>query len=249
VGDDPLGHELLERLDALGVGREHIALDPDHATGRSSVEVDAQGVPAFVVHESAAWDFIEFTPQIARVARRADAVCYGTLPQRWPESRRTINLFLSETRPDAIRMFDANLRRPHFSRDVIEASLRVANVLKLNDDELSVLSQIYSLEGEAQLKLRELAERFELHAVALTRGPDGSVVVANGKSVAHDGYPIRVVDTVGAGDAFAAVLIVGLLRGDDIARIARRANRVAAYVCTQPGATPVIPPEILAADP
>ncbi len=245
VGDDAAGRELLGRLGESGVDCRYITLDPAHPTGASTVEVDRHGVPAFVVHENAAWDFIEFTPELERLARRVDAVYFGTLPQRSEVSRGTVASFVGATRPGTIRVFDANFRHPYFSRSVVESSLRMATVLKLNDDELSVMSEFFGLDGDAPSRLRRLASGFGLHAVALTRGAGGSVVVAGERISIHAGYRARVVDTVGAGDAFAAVLTVGLLDGDDIGRTADHANRVAAFVCERAGATPLVPPEIL----
>ncbi|UCG51784.1 MAG: carbohydrate kinase [Candidatus Latescibacterota bacterium] len=245
VGDDSPGRELLARLDKLGVGHEYVTIDPAHPTGRSTVELDAKGVPSFLVHENVAWDFIEYTPRLADFARNVDAVYFGTLPQRSAVSGETVRLFLKNTRPSALRLFDANLRRPHFSRDVVEVSLETATAAKLNDAELDVLGDYFSLRGEAATQLRRLVDRFELKLAALTRGERGSLLVAGDRTAVHPGCPTRVADTVGAGDAFAATLVVGLLAGLDIDRINEQANRVASFVCSKPGATPALPRELL----
>ncbi|MEJ2721874.1 MAG: PfkB family carbohydrate kinase, partial [bacterium] len=132
---------------------------------------------------------------------------------------------------------------------VVESSLRMADVLKLNTDELGVMSRFFGLQGDAPSKLRRLAARFDLRAAALTRGPAGCVLIAGGRTSVHPGHPARVVDTVGAGDAFAAVLTLGLLEGHDLDSIADRANRVAAFVCGRVGATPAVPPDIAGGSP
>jgi len=245
VGDDAEGREILERLDYLGLRRDLVGVDPTHPTGRSTVSLDCEGIPSFHVHENVAWDFIPFTPDMERLAGQTDAVNFGTLGQRCPVSRNTTRAFLSLTRRDAIRLFDLNLRPPHFTRGAIEESLSLATVLKLSDGELSVLSRMLDWRGDEPERLRRLAEAFGLDLIALTRGEKGSVLYTNGRLSVHDGFPTRVVDTVGAGDAFAAALVVGMLRGRDIDVINEHANRVAAYVCSKPGATPELPCELV----
>ena len=245
VGDDDEGREILECLGALGLTRDHVSVDLAHGTGRSTVALDPSGVPSFHVHENAAWDFIPFSPALERVAREIDAVDFGTLGQRCPVSGETTLSFLALTRPDTIRLFDLNLRPPHYTKEIIEKSLAAATVLKLNDSELRVVSRMFSYSGGESECLDRLAGEFELGLVALTRGEKGSVLYSGGRWSIHPGYKTRVVDTVGAGDAFAAALVVGMLAGLDLDRISERANRVASYVCSKPGATPALPPNLL----
>ena len=244
VGDDGEGREILERLGALGLRRDHVSVDLAHPTGRSTVSLDPSGVPSFHVHQNVAWDFIPFSPALERVAREIDAVDFGTLGQRSPVSRETTLSFVALTRRDAIRLFDLNLRPPHYTREIIEKSLAAATVLKLNDSELRVVSRMFSYSGDEPARLAELAAQFELGLVALTRGEKGSVLYSGGRWSIHPGYETRVVDTVGAGDAFAAALVVGMLEGLDLDRINERANRVASYVCSRPGATPELPGDL-----
>ncbi len=241
VGDDDEGREIVARLDALGCRHDLVSVDPLHPTGRSTVSLDDSGVPSFRVHENVAWDFIPFTPLLSRIAEKVDAVNFGTLGQRCPVSRETTRSFLARTRPDAIRLFDLNLRPPHYTREVIEASLALATVLKLNTGELSVLSRMFGWPDDEFERLRRLADTFGLGLIALTRGERGSVLYASGRVSVHEGFRTRVVDTVGAGDAFAAALVVGMLRGSDIDVINDHANRVASYVCSKRGATPELP--------
>ena len=245
VGDDADGREILDRLDRLGLRHDLVGVDPLHPTGRSTVSLDRSGVPSFHVHENVAWDCIPFTLALARVAEETDAVNFGTLGQRSPVSRETTRSFLSRTRPDTIRLFDLNLRPPHYTREVIETSLALATVLKLNDGELSVVSRMFGWSGDEREFLRRSAGEFELSLIALTRGEKGSILYAGGRMSVHNGFPSRVVDTVGAGDAFAAALVVGMLRGRDLDAINEHANRVASYVCSKPGATPELPGELV----
>lgn len=245
VGNDKEGREILDRLDHLGLRRDLVSVDSSHPTGRSTVTLDRAGVPSFHVHENVAWDFIPFTAGSALTASNVDAVNFGTLGQRFAVSRKTTRTFLARTRPEAIRLFDLNLRPPHYTREVIETSLGLATVLKLNDGELSVLSGMFGWAGDERDQLRRLADTFALRTIVLTRGDKGSILVAGEHHSVHAGFRVRVVDTVGAGDAFAAAVVVGLLHGRDIDAINEHANRVAAFVCTRPGATPELPDEIV----
>ena len=237
VGADSLGRELLARFHGAGWSREFIQIDSVHPTGTVSVRLAADGSPSFEISEAVAWDFIEGTRALDSLASRAAAVCFGTLAQRFEVSRRTIRRFLRHTDPGTIRLFDVNLRGDFCSRELVEDSLRAANAAKLNRDELEVVRSMLSLPGDDEKVIAELAARFDLQVVALTKGAQGSLLYADGAFFAHAGFPARVVDTVGAGDAFAAALLVGLLRRDSPDRISRFANGAAAFVCARGGAT------------
>jgi len=238
VGDDGLGREILERMDGWGLGREHIAVDMEHPTGTVDVWLDERGVPRYTIREDVAWDYIPWSAGLEALARSADAVCFGSLCQRAAMSRETIARFLEATRPDCLRVLDINLRPTGPGEDVILASLRRANVLKLNDAELPVLSAMLGLEGSDRDRLAGLADAFDLQLIALTRGEGGSLLqTATGVSD-HDGYRVEVADTVGAGDAFTAAMVMSLLGGDGPETINEKANRAAAEVCGHAGAIP-----------
>ena len=173
--------------------------------------------------------------------RGAAAVCVGSLAQRSPASRQTIQRFLDATRPDCLRVFDINLRQSYYDRDVIETTLRKCQVLKLNEDELLALTPMLALPGESEESLHTLLTRYELQMVACTLGSDGSLLCYPAGISHLRGTNVPVVDTVGAGDAFTAALVMGLLRGEEVQQIHRLASDVAAFVCTQAGAMPVLP--------
>ncbi|MBN1912111.1 MAG: carbohydrate kinase [Pirellulales bacterium] len=244
VGQDELGREILARLDAMGLGHDHVVVDPRHATGTVSVELDAQGKADYVIHQPVAWDFLPESAALDALAARADAVCFGSLAQRSEVTRATIRRFLAATPPSCLRIFDINLRQDFYDRDTIARSLASANVLKLNDEELPVLAEMFALSGDETELLDELIARFSLRVVALTKGAQGSVLVADGRRSVLPGAEVAIVDTVGAGDAFTAALALGLLRQWDLDAIHRRAGQVAAFVCTQQGATPTLPNEL-----
>ena len=242
VGRDDLGRDLLERLNTLGLSTSGIAVDPVAPTGSVSVTLDPTGKPAYTIHLDVAWDFLETDPEGLRAAAGADAVCFGTLAQRHPVARESIRRVLQATRPDALCIFDINLRQRFWSREVIVESLALATVLKLNDEELPILADLLGWPAEDDDRLlARLAERFDLRAVALTRGARGSLLWTAGRTWSWPGSDLKVADTVGAGDSYTAALTLGLLSGKAPEDILRIAHRVADFVCTQSGATPPMP--------
>jgi fructokinase len=244
VGNDGLGREILGRLDALGLRTDGISTDPSALTSTVSVALDAQGTPTFTIHEQVAWDFLEAGEAVLREARRADAICFGTLGQRNPVARAAIRAVLHAAPPTALRIFDINLRQHFWSQEVITESLELAGVLKLNDEELPVVAGLFGLSGEPSHQLRQLAARFQLQAVALTKGANGSSLLVGPDLVSRPGSKLTVVDTVGAGDSYTAALALGLLVEQSAPEIIECAHRIADYVCTQPGAMPPLPPRL-----
>jgi fructokinase len=241
VGDDALGRDILQRMREAGMPTEFVHLDATHPTGTVEVEVDGVGVPTFIIHTNVAWDFVPLTPATRALAERADAVCFGSLGQRGPGSRRTIQDFLAATRPQALRIFDVNLRQRFYNAELIEQSLKRCSVLKLNDQELPVLADLLKLRAsplKPQAVVAELRERYNLRVVALTCGASGSLLCDAESISTHPGVRVQVVDTVGAGDAFTAALALGLLRGKSLGEINHFANQVAAFVCSRAGGTP-----------
>jgi fructokinase len=244
VGPDESGREVLARWDGLSLCREFIAVDAEHPTGAVTVALDPQGMPVYDIARNAAWDFLPESPPLMELAAAADAVCFGTLAQRSPQSRKTIHNFLRQTKPECLRILDINLRDPFYTRETVEESLAMANVLKINDGELRVLADTFSIAGGEKAVAAGLMQHWTLRLVALTRGENGSTLFTPGASSAHGGFPVRSTDTVGAGDAFSAAVAVGMLSGFTLEKISECANRAASYVCTRPGAMPEMPEAI-----
>jgi len=247
VGKDDYGREIIRRFHEMGLPETGVQIDETAPTGTAKVALSGDGLAHFTIQENVAWDSMAVTDEAVAVARRADAICFGSLAQRCEASRNTIQYLVAATPPDALRVFDINMRQQFYSSDVVEKSFRLANVLKLNDDELPRLADMFSLTGSTEDQIGQLAQTFSLRLVALTRGPNGSLLYQkdNGEVRWSDcpSRPIKVVDTVGAGDSFTAALVLGLLRKMDLDEINTVANEVARYVCSQPGATPALPVE------
>jgi fructokinase len=245
VGRDARGDAALARLDAAGVRRDTVAQLPDHPTGVVRVALDATGHPVYDIATESAWDNLPWSAAVQQVAERADAIAFGSLAQRSPTARATIRRALTTTRRDAWRLFDVNLRQRYYDADVLADSLDLANAVKLNEEELPVVARLCTLAETTPVEqLRALRERFDLRLAALTRGACGSVLAASDRVYESPAAPAVVADTVGAGDAFTATLLIGLLAGRALDEVSRRANAVAAYVCSRPGATPPIPEDL-----
>ena len=183
-------------------------------------------------------------PLQEQAAAKADAVCFGSLAQRSPVSRETIQKFIAATGPSCLRMYDINIRPTMEDKAVYQRSLELANMLKLSDEELSTLAEQFELTGDDISQMKQLAARFDLQLIAYTQGGDGATLI-RGDEVNHcKGVPTTVVDTVGAGDSFTATLVWELLQKHDLATANQHACRVAAFVCSQNGATPEIPASV-----
>jgi fructokinase len=243
IGNDRFGHEILERFKAMELPPGTVQLDDQAPTGTVTVTLNGNGVPHFVIHENVAWDRLEITKSATDAVRQADAICFGTLAQREPASRATIQRLVSASSANALRVFDINLRQQFYSREIIEQSLVLANVVKLNDVELPILTEIFRLGDSPEQQMEKLAREFGLRLVALTRGPNGSLLFQRDRWSQQPPLPVQVVDTVGAGDAFTAALVMGLLAEMDLDAVHAAAAEVAGYVCTQAGATPALPPQ------
>lgn len=238
VGKDALGEEALATLEGKGLNIEAVAR-VDFPTGVVNVSLGEQGIPQYDICEGVAWDNIPFTPALANLARQAQAVCWGSLAQRNEVSRKTIFSFLDAMPSDEerLKVFDINLRQQFYTLEIIEASCRRANVLKINDEELVLVSELLRLgAGSPEVLCRSLMERYGLSILVLTCGANGSYVFTPVETSYRVTPKVQVADTVGAGDSFTATLVGELLRKTPVGVAHEHAVEVAAYVCTQQGA-------------
>ena len=241
VGADDQGRRAIEALHLHGVDTSWVAV-VDRPTGQVLVKLDPAGRASYEFAADAAWDNVAWSDGLQQLAARADAVCFSTLGQRSEISRETIQRFVRATPAGCLRVLDINLRPPFWNEQIVLQSLQLANVLKLNDSELSLLAGMLNWSGADHELLQQLMDEFSLQLVALTRGAAGALLLSeSGEQSDLPGQPTVVVDTVGAGDSFTAALVVGLLGGLPLGTINAWGNRVAAFVSSQPGATPEIP--------
>ncbi len=224
---------------------EYLMPRVDFPTGVVNVSLDGDGIPTYDIATGVAWDNIPFTAEMQQVAENALAVCWGSLAQRSEVSRTTIMRFVDSTSDDCLRVFDINLRQNFYSREVIEESMRRCSVLKINDEELVIVSRLLQLPGiDVREKCRALMTLYGMQMVVLTCGVNGSYVLTAEEESFCPTPRVEVADTVGAGDSFTGSFVAGLLEGKTMRQAHERAVNVSAFVCTQAGAMPVIPSDL-----
>ena len=254
IGDDELGEEIVETFEKVGV--DHIFPVVEQPTGTVKVTLDSKGIPQYEICLGVAWDNVPLTKEMLDVAKRAEAICFGSLAQRSQKSRETIHAFMEAAPKEALRVFDINLRQNWYTAEVISESLNRANVLKINDEELdavaTMLLGVPSVPGKliaenpekTRLVCRDLIAKYDLKMLILTCGATGSYVFTDTEESYVATPKVTVADTVGAGDSFTATFVAQILLGKSIRQAHERAVAVAAYVCTQNGAMPVLPEEL-----
>ena len=239
VGSDALGRTAGRRLERIGLRSKYLQIDTKYPTGTVKVQVDPAGQPTFEIAESVAWDFFEWTPEWQRLASTADAVCFGSLAQRSSQSRATIRSFLKEVGRGTTRVFDVNLRQAFYSADTLAESMKLTDIVKLNQEELPVVVKLlgHTFQDDERAA-RWLRDSYNLRIVCVTRGARGSLLVSGNDVSEHPGCRVVVADTVGSGDAFTAALVYHYLRRGSLATLNEAANRMGAWVASQTGATP-----------
>ena len=247
VGCDALGDEICEFLNSQGLSIDLVQRDPLHGTGTVTVEATPAGTTYTFLPDSA-WDFLAPQPELIAAMQSAKAACFGTLAQRSAISRETIHSCLDAAPSDCLIVYDVNLRPPFYERDWIERSLRRARLVKLNDDEVRVLSQMFATGTDSDLDFARhlLREQPQVELVCVTRGANGCLAVSRAEVIDMPGITVRVVDTVGAGDSFTAALIQTRLADWPLCRSVEFANRVGSLVASRPGAMPVLRDELAA---
>lgn len=246
VGDDKLGNEILVNFKEKGL--KVLIEKPAYPTGMVQVQLDNEGIPCYDIKENVAWDNIPFTPEMEKLAQRTCAVCFGSLAQRNVVSRETIHSFL-QAMPDGkgrYKIFDINLRQGFYTKEILNDSMKQCNILKINDEELVTVSRLFGYPGiDLQDKCWILIAKYNLEMLILTCGVNGSYVFTPGNVSFVQTPKVEVADTVGAGDSFTAAFIAALLKGKSVVEAHQLAVSVSAYVCTQNGAMPVLPENLI----
>ena len=240
LGNDSRGRKAIDFLEQRHVDISEMQIT-EAPTGSVTIQLDDSGQPLFNISGNSAWDHIAWSEHLRPLTANVDAICFGSLAQRGNTSRHTIQKFVGTTPANALKVFDMNLRSPFYEPDTLIQSLRLANVLKLNEQELCVVCEILSISGDSTDVLKRLQDDYQINSIALTQGSAGAVLIHYSETVNVPSLPTTVVDTVGAGDAFTAALIIGLLKNQSLTEIANFATNVSSYVCSQRGATPRLP--------
>jgi fructokinase len=240
IGKDESGMEI-ERL--LNEKKLKLILNyPDFTTGYVSVKLE-NGMPSYTIHENVAWDHITLSNEAKEWIKKTDAICFGSLAQRSETSGKAIEEALKAAPEKALKVFDINLRQHYYNKEILEHSMILANVLKLNDDELEIISEMFNLVGSDKEKCLKLMQLFGLDLVALTLGSQGSWLFTQTEESFQQVPKIEIMDTIGAGDSFTATMVMGLLKNKPLAQLHYEATSYSAKVCTFSGATPKISPD------
>ena len=243
VGEDELGDEILENFNEKGL-RYWVERVP-FPTGTVEVTLNEGGIPCYEIKQSVAWDNVPYTPELDQLACQTRCVCFGSLAQRNVVTRTTLNRFLDAMPGEAYKVFDINLRQHFYTVEILKDSLSRCNLLKLNDEELVILSDLLELSEESvEKRCREIMDRFDLKMLILTCGVQGSYVFSDDIRSFLNTPHVKVVDTVGAGDSFTAAFCAAVLKGKSMVEAHRLAVEVSAFVCSQTGAMPVLPDEL-----
>lgn len=242
LGRDDLGRKALHQLAALGLETAFIQWDDTRPTGTVKVSLDGRGTPDFAILPDVAYDYIEAADALLPLAGQADAICYGTLIQRsWP-ARQALHRLLKAA-PKAVKFLDLNLRKHCYSHETLVAALEQADILKLNEDEARYLAEFCDVDAAPLTAFgAQIIERCVLSHCVVTLAERGAFAASSrGERVYEPGLRIKVVDTVGSGDAFSAGFLHALLQGHSLAECCRLGNALGALAATQAGATQPIP--------
>lgn len=241
VGQDALGTELLDFLKQQHLSAEYVQIDQAFPTGTVTVEFTDANDPQYTIHEQVAWDHLEFNEPLAALMKQTRAVCFGTLAQREETSRESIHNCLAVTSPDCLVVYDINLRQHYYDQSWIERSLSAAKIVKLNQEEVDILSGLLNVRlGDLKQFADYLQKTYGVEAVCITRGAEGCLIFTCDQQYDIPGTPVEVADAVGAGDAFTAALISRRLLGWPWEQAALFANRVGGLVASHSGAMPVL---------
>ena len=236
IGNDLLGKEILKSLEEKELN--YLIEQTDFPTGTVKVQLDGRGIPTYEITENVAWDNIPFTTRLENLAKNTTTVCFGSLAQRNEVSRATIHKFLDLMPADSLKVFDINLRLKYFSKDIITTSLNKASALKINDEEIVKIAEIFELQGTDEELCQQLLDKYKLKFLILTKGTRGSYVLTPYEKSFLATPKVTIADTVGAGDSFTAAFVASYLNGRSIAQSHQLAVEVSAYVCQQHGAMP-----------
>ncbi len=253
LGNDGYGNAARSMLVQPNLDLTQLQMSETYPTGTVEVTFSANNQPSYVISRGVAWDFIQLTPDLLATVRAADAICFETLPQRHEESRSTIRSLVEAAPAQCVRVCDINIRMPDCSPEVLRWSVAHADIIKVSEEELPLTFSFLGGLGLPTQQLtpetasRALLENFpDCKLVATTLGAEGSMITTREGTFRHPGFPVKLVDTVGAGDAFTAGLLHAYLRGASPAMMAKIGNLCGSYVAGQQGATPALSAELIA---
>lgn len=248
VGKDALGDEILDSLKGMSLGVSGVSIILNKPTSTVNAIISPEGNATYIIHEDVAWDAMPISPEASALASKAQGVNYGSLAQRSANGRKTNLALVDATPPDCLRIFDVNLRPPFIYKEVMADGLAKANVVKMNEDELPVLGEMFSWPQESEAAITAMFGDYpNLKHAVITRGARG--VWWHDRKRLFGKKPaaaVKMVDSIGAGDSFTAAVMMGLLKGWDVEAISEAALAIASFVCSSRGGTPELPESLKA---
>ncbi len=238
IGNDEDGRKILNNLKQKGIITEHIQVNKKVKTGTVNIKYDNDKVPIFTINENTAWDNIKVIEETKKFIKKADAICYGTLSQRNRISQKAIISYIKSTKPECLKIYDINIRQNYYNKNIIQNTLELSDILKISEEELSTVAEVLGLSGTNKDILKNILTKYSLKVIAYTKGRNGANLIFKNNTIKHKGYKTKVVDTVGCGDAFTAILALGILKQNSYENILKDANKIASYVASKKGAMP-----------
>jgi fructokinase len=236
IGEDEDGTDLLKFIEPAGLTADYIQVDPSIPTGVVNVFLDEKQNATYDIAFPSAWDFIQLDEKLIKKAQEVEAIVYGSLAARHEISRNTLCYLL---KTNAKKIFDVNLRAPHYSKDLVEDLMFFADIIKLNHEEMEIIASWHGEQGKnLETQMRWLSQSFSCPIVCVTRAEHGAAMLHNGEFSEHFGFKVQVEDTIGSGDAFLAAFISGIFQDDSSKKIIKDACALGAYVATFKGANP-----------
>ncbi len=240
IGKDDNGREIEESMHQMGLKQDLLQKDSNLPTGFVSVTVDSQGVPKFDIYKNVAYDNLDYTQAIDNVMRQQIRLIYfGTLIQRTPKGFENVQRILNKRHSATLAFCDLNFRKGCYNREVVLASLKQADILKLNQEELKEVGDFLNASDDTETIITHLLKEYQIKAIAVTRGSEGSEWFDADHHYRSSSVKVdRMIDTVGAGDAFAAAAAAGYLKHWPVDQTLNAANQFAAHTCGVKGALP-----------
>jgi len=237
VGDDANGKEMLVHLNSIGFDTSAIIIDKEHPTGTVDVTIDENKIPHYKMNRYCSFDYMVQDDNSTNVfENETDLLSFGTFTMRDEISRNTVLSLFNQ--PDKKYFCDLNLRHDLFSRELIEKVLLTSNVIKVNQDELDKLKSLLTLDSKNRNAVNKLMQNFNIDLVAVTLGERGAELYSRDKISFCKPPTGNILDTLGAGDAFSAILCLGYLYNVDLDELNKLANEFAFQICQVSGALP-----------
>ncbi len=239
VGDDALGHEILDQIKDRQMKTDFIAVNSEKKTSTVEVTLDKSGSASYEIVADTAWDNIVLTPALIEQVKASDIFVFGSLIGRQATSLNTLRELINVAK---FKIFDVNLRKPHYELETLIELMNVADFVKLNDDELyEIAHAMGSKFNSLEQNLEFIAEKTNTPYLCVTKGSHGALLKINDQNYYNSGFLIKVVDTVGAGDSFLGSLIYQLCNTTNAQYAVNFACAVGAMVAQSHGATPELP--------